>query len=204
MTETLCACGCGTAITQKRKHRYTGSPRFVAGHNLRGVERPGGRRAYVPTPEEAPSGLCECGCGGRTEMVKTPNPSRRHFKGYPLPFLPHHMPSRVGDRNPRWKGGRTRDHAGYMLVLRHDHPEADPAGYVREHRLVMEEVLGRPLRRDEFVHHVNGVKDDNRPENLVALTKAEHNAHHAPERKYDSETMRTIGKRGAAARWDRS
>jgi len=81
------------------------------------------------------------------------------------------------------------------------HPDADMKGYVWEHRLVVERVLGRRLGAQEFVHHINGVKDDNRPENLVALTKAQHNAHHAHERTYDSATMSAAGKKGAAARW---
>jgi hypothetical protein len=46
------------------------------------------------------------------------------------------------------------------------HARARTGNYVFEHILVMEELLGRPLHRDETVHHRNGVKDDNRPANL--------------------------------------
>jgi hypothetical protein len=47
-----------------------------------------------------------------------------------------------------------------------DHPSADKSGCVYEHRLRMEEMLGRPLVAGESVHHKNGLRDDNRPENL--------------------------------------
>lgn len=72
----------------------------------------------------------------------------------------------VGPMSFLWEGGRTRDKSGYVLVHRPDHPDANRCGYVREHRLVMEEILGRRLARHEVVDHKNGVKDDNRPENL--------------------------------------
>lgn len=54
---------------------------------------------------------------------------------------------------------------GYALLRDPDHTE-QVRGWVFEHRVVMEEVLGRSLFRGENVHHKNGVKDDNRPENL--------------------------------------
>lgn len=53
---------------------------------------------------------------------------------------------------------------GYVRIKR-DHPRAS-RGWVREHIVVMEESIGRPLLQGEEVHHINGVKHDNRPENL--------------------------------------
>lgn len=80
-------------------------------------------------------------------------------------------------RNGRWKGGRVRDSAGYVRALVHRHdplaPMADNAGYIAEHRLVMARHLGRPLEKGETVHHKNGVRDDNRLENLQ-LMRAKH------------------------------
>lgn len=51
------------------------------------------------------------------------------------------------------------------------HPRARSSNYVFEHILVAEELLGRHLHPDENVHHRNGVKDDNRPENLEIWTR---------------------------------
>lgn len=66
-----------------------------------------------------------------------------------------------------WKGGRNRHAAGYIRAKAPEgHLLADKNGYVMEHRLVMESVLGRFLTPDERVHHKNGQRDDNRPENL--------------------------------------
>jgi hypothetical protein len=74
--------------------------------------------------------------------------------------------------NGNWKGGRARHHAGYVMLRAPDHPRAqNNGGYVFEHILVMEELLGRHLVPGETVHHKNGVKDDNRIENLELWTR---------------------------------
>lgn len=83
-----------------------------------------------------------------------------------------------GSNNPSWKGGRAKIGGGYMGILIHSHPLANNKGYVPEHRLVLEDKLGRPLKLNEVAHHLNGVKTDNRPENLVAVSPQEHNRIH--------------------------
>ena len=82
-----------------------------------------------------------------------------------IPRHPKH--SCPGDVNPAWKGGRYLDDDGYVLMYAPDHPFADKAGRVREHRLVMEHELGRYLRPEEVVDHNDGVRDHNDPSNLT-------------------------------------
>ena len=57
------------------------------------------------------------------------------------------------------------------------------------HVLLMEQILGRPLKGNEVVHHINGDKHDNRPENLMVMTRAEHNTLHHTGTKASPETL---------------
>ena len=76
------------------------------------------------------------------------------------------------ERNPYWRGGKSKVH-GYIIIYCPNHP-FNNGGYVREHRLKMEKKIGRYLREDEDVHHLNGIRDDNRLKNLKLLTHGEH------------------------------
>ena len=74
--------------------------------------------------------------------------------------------------------GKFRTPEGYIQVYNPEHPFCNNRGYVREHRLVMEAHLKRYLTPKEIVHHINGIRDDNRIENLELMSKGEHSSYH--------------------------
>lgn len=78
-----------------------------------------------------------------------------------------------GSKSAAWKGGRQLDSAGYVRIHNPDHPAAPGNGYVKEHRVVMEKILGRYLLPNEEVHHKNGQKDDNRAKNLELWVRSQ-------------------------------
>lgn len=107
--------------------------------------------------------LCLCECGNTTTTVSGNLKSGRHkscgcwLKG----------PTNYKHKNRTYSNG-------YAFVLMPEHPRANPhTGRVREHIVVMEEVLGRSLLSHEEVHHLNGIRDDNRPENLELWSKGQ-------------------------------
>lgn len=86
--------------------------------------------------------------------------------------------------HPRWKGGKYIDNKGYVYIFAPDHPRARSNGgkYIQEHRLVMEKHLKRRLKDNELVHHINGVKSDNKVKNLRLVTRHNHPTIHGEQK----------------------
>lgn len=95
----------------------------------------------------------------------------------------HH---RIGKRSHNWKGGRTINGAGYVMVWTGE-------CYVQEHRLVMEKHLGRKLSKHEVVHHKNRDRQDNRIDNLeLCSDQTEHMLHYAPTDEPETDRGRRL------------
>lgn len=189
MTEPkLCECGCGqaTAIcayTLRKKGYIKGEPlRFVRGHQNRGRRWTEGQGAAFrksmtgrkPPPEvgrKISATLKERGIRPSPEAAAKGNQNRPK-----------------GENNPGWKGGVRMMANGYRQIYAPDHPRRGAGRYVYEHILVAERTLGRFLVSGEVVHHIDGNKLNNHPDNLrVFASQAEHiRFHRAEEQRGDA------------------
>lgn len=103
---------------------------------------------------------------------------------------------RTGKNNPNWKGEVATDKDGYVYIYIPEHPNANHAGRVFRHRLVMEAAIGRYLNPEEVVHHVNDIPGDDRIENLrLYSSNADHKREDYKFREIDS-SGRFLPKKG--------
>jgi hypothetical protein len=138
------------------------------------------------TPQELSAMYAECGAiNALARQLGRPYPTVRarliklgieiKTRGYDSP---KHITHKAADHH-NWKGGLCMTDKGYVIEYAPDHPDAaSRKGYVLQHRLVMERVLGRRLLPSEVVHHINGNKTDNRPDNLELMKRGRHISMH--------------------------
>jgi len=88
-----------------------------------------------------------------------------------------------GKNHSRYRG-EMNNHGYIYSVAPEGHPRATKHGYIAKHTLIMETHLGRYLVADEVVHHINGIRDDNRLENLQLMKVGEHHSYHSSSRIY--------------------
>lgn len=117
----------------------------------------------------------------KTEFKKGQHfsPQTEFKKGIPAWNKDKILPQFSRENAGHWKGGVIKNKAGYVFIYRPEHPYCDSKGYIHRSRLVMEQSLGRYLKPEEVVHHINGVKDDDHIENLQLFpNNREHSKHH--------------------------
>ena len=160
---------------------------------------------------------CACGCGKELEKYDKYGRERKYISGHNSIGNQHRTGKKwsaehrskvmenikYGPDHQGWKGGKYIDSFGYVHIRKPNHLKAGENGYVLEHILIAEEKIGRTLRDDEVVYHINGVKDDNRPENLQVMTNSEHVKYH--QKKIDHTAgIEALKKCAAKRKKDRS
>jgi len=162
------SCGCGQLYHFKERRLSLAGRKF------------GLLTAIAPTENRVGNSVVwefRCICGATVFRAAA---KFQHFYSCGCLKRPHKPYKNIGEKHHCWKGGRYTM-AGYILVYAPDHPYKNNHGngYVFEHRLVMEECLGRYLTRKEVVHHIDGDRANNNPDNLMLFPGvAAHMAHH--------------------------
>lgn len=167
----LCQCDCGNETVIRANAFGDVKSCGCSMYNGREIDITGnvyGRltaiKAGTKTPSRNGYWLFKCECGEKKEILKY-NVVNDRVKSCGC-LLIENGNKRWGKGSNHWKGGKSKTTSGYILLYKPKHPNVDTRGYVLEHVYVMSEKLGRSLKREETVHHLNGIKIDNRIENL--------------------------------------
>ena len=115
------------------------------------------------------AGKCEVeGCAKEQFSRHLCEKHYRRWRVHGDPLFTKH--SKEYGEGKKWYVGKD----GYVLRWAgKGHPNATGHGHLYQHRHVMSEMIGRPLKSDECVHHKNGIRSDNRPENLELWVKGQ-------------------------------
>jgi hypothetical protein len=147
-----CKCGCGQTIAIPKYPSW--KIRFINGHYARTQKKPG---------KEVPCYICGKSIYRRPSRLK-----RSKFQLCSLKCRGKLVRLLPPNKQPRWKGGRGKTRGGYITIC------VGKRKRTMEHRLIMKNMLGRFLKKNEVVHHINGDRIDNRPKNLMIMSNSEH------------------------------
>ena len=122
------------------------------------------------------TGLCSS-CARKQYFKNNPNYKKVLAKQLSGRKISKETRLKMGLSHFKRQGGELRKKTtkGYITIYMPEHPNSNSGNRVFEHRLIMEKKIGRYLKKNEIVHHLNGKKDDNRLENLYLVrSKKEH------------------------------
>jgi hypothetical protein len=111
--------------------------------------------------------LCVCVCGNKTIVT-----SQSIRAGKTVSCGCYWRARMCGPNSPRWSTRRRKTNSGYIILANAEYPGAAFPNHTKEHIVVMSRHLGRKLLKGETVHHKNGLRDDNRIENLELRASA--------------------------------
>ena len=125
-----------------------------------------------------------------SELLPNKSPLAIYKKAYKMGFRKtkeitslNRSIAKSGENCNFWNGGKTKSTKGYKLVKAPEHHRADKHGYVMEHILVFERETGISVPKNCCIHHINGIKDDNKIENLCMMLHSAHTSFHNKNRK---------------------
>lgn len=165
-----------TVVKSRSKGNMLVPPKFCS-QKCNGIYKSQNKRGITKNFK----GICE-NCGKSFETYRSPSALKKRPPRFcSLKCLGE---SQTGKNNPAYNGGRYFDSSGYVVLFMPDHPNCGAKKTVFEHRFVMECKLGRYLTDEECVHHIDGIKANNHPDNLMLFkNNSEHLKYHAKLKK---------------------
>lgn len=169
-----CVCDCGNIKTIRKSHlsniKSCGCKKAELVSSTKRISIEGQKfgiltaieRVYNPKNNSYSDWNCICECGN---SVVVSTGTLRAGKQKSCGCGTYIRKSSKGENHHNWKGGIHKTPQGYNKVIYYD-PDNGKRISIFQHRKVMSDFIGRDLTDDENVHHINGVRDDNRIENL--------------------------------------
>jgi DNA-directed RNA polymerase subunit RPC12/RpoP len=163
---------CGSIVSKQRSPANIKIPPKFCSQKCSGLFKHSLKKGTTPNF----TGICE-NCGKQFTTYRSPsNMSKLKPRFCSLKCIGE---SQKGNKNPAYNSGRYFDSSGYVVLFIPEHPFCGAKKTVLEHRFIMECKLGRYLKDEECVHHIDGNKANNNPNNLMLFNNnSEHMKYH--------------------------